>query len=156
MDMAYYTNVLQPGETVRVVGRLHWLIYGRAILLFVAAAILAGATLWTPDPAWKQNMLVAAAAVAALALMVFIVAWLRRHSTEIVVTDHRVIYKRGLIARHTVEMNISKVETVDVEQDIVGRLLNYGTVLVRGTGESLEPLRHVGAPLTIRNAITVG
>jgi uncharacterized membrane protein YdbT with pleckstrin-like domain len=88
--------------------------------------------------------------------LVFLGAWIRRKGTEIVVTDRRVIYKRGFIARRTVEMNISKVETVDVEQSIAGRLLGYGTVLIRGTGESLEPLRHVEAPLTIRNAITVG
>ena len=53
-------------------------------------------------------------------------------------------------------MNISKVDTVDVEQSVLGRMLNYGTVLVRGTGESLEPLRHVASPLALRNAITVG
>jgi hypothetical protein len=53
-------------------------------------------------------------------------------------------------------MNISKVETVDVEQGVLGRMLNYGTVLVRGTGESLEPLRHIEAPLALRNAITAG
>jgi uncharacterized membrane protein YdbT with pleckstrin-like domain len=154
--MAYYTKVLQPGETVRIVGRLHWLIFGRAVLLFIVAAILAGVTAWLPDPVWQQNVLIAAAAVAALALVAFIIEWIRRQATEFVVTDHRVIYKRGVISRHTVEMNISKVETVDVEQSMLGRMLNYGTVLVRGTGESLEPLRHIGAPLALRNAITVG
>lgn len=154
--MAYYTKVLQPGEHVRIVGRLHWLIFGRAILLFIAAAVLAGTTLWLSDPVWQYYVLIAAAIVAALAFVTFIVEWIRRHATEIVVTDHRVIYKTGLISRHTVEMNISKVETVDVEQDIMGRLLNYGTVLVRGTGESLEPLRHIDSPLALRNAITVG
>ena len=154
--MAYYTKVLQPGEVVRVVGQLHWLIYWRAFLLFIAAAVLAGLARLVPDPVWQDNILIAAAAVAVVALLVFIGEWIRRRATEFVVTDHRVIYKRGLIARHTVEMNISKVETVDVEQGVMGRLLNYGTVLVRGTGESLEPLRHIEAPLALRNAITVG
>ena len=154
--MAYYTQVLRPGETVRFVGRLHWLIFGRAILLFIVAALLAGVTLRLPDPAWKYNVILAAAAVAVLALAAFIIEWIRRHATEFVVTDRRVIYKRGLISRHTVEMNISKVETVDVEQTVMGRLLNYGTVLVHVTGESLEPLRHVASPLALRNAITVG
>ena len=154
--MAYYTKVLQPGETVRFVGHLHWLIFGRAILLFIVAAGIAGATLRIADPVWQHNFMLAAAVVAAAALAAFIVEWIRRQATEFVVTDRRVIYKTGLISRHTVEMNISKVETVDVEQSVLGRMLNYGTVLVRGTGESLEPLRHVGAPLALRNAITVG
>jgi membrane protein YdbS with pleckstrin-like domain len=154
--MAYYKKVLQPGETVRFVGKLHWLIFGRAILLFIVAAVLAWVTRWLLDPIWQHNFNLAAAVIAILALAAFIIEWIRRQATEFVVTDRRVIYKRGLISRHSVEMNISKVETVDVEQSVMGRLLNYGTVLVRGTGESLEPLRHVDAPLALRNAIIVG
>jgi len=72
------------------------------------------------------------------------------------VTNQRVLYKSGIVTRHTTEMNISKIETVDVVQGIGGRLLNYGTLLIRGTGETLEPLRQVMAPLTLRNAIAVG
>lgn len=154
--MAYYTKVLQPGETVRIVGRLHWLIFRRAILLFIAAALLAVAAPWLPDPVWEHNARIAAAVVAVVAALTFIAEWIRRQATEFVVTNLRVIYKRGLISRHTVEMNISKVETVDVEQTVLGRMLDYGTVLVRGTGEGLEPLRHVSSPLALRNAITVG
>jgi uncharacterized membrane protein YdbT with pleckstrin-like domain len=154
--MPYYSKVLQPGETVRVVGRLHWLIYANAVLLLVIALAIALLAAELTDPTQRQLVLLVALVVAVLGGLVFLGAWIRRKSTEIVVTDRRVIYKRGFIARRTVEMNISKVETVDVEQSIAGRLLGYGTVLIRGTGESLEPLRHVEAPLTIRNAITVG
>jgi uncharacterized membrane protein YdbT with pleckstrin-like domain len=154
--MPYYLKVLQPGETVRVVGRLHWLIYANAVLLLVIALAIALLAAELADPTQRQFVLVVALVVAVLGGLVFLGAWIRRKGTEIVVTDRRVIYKRGFIARRTVEMNISKVETVDVEQSIAGRLLGYGTVLIRGTGESLEPLRHVEAPLTIRNAITVG
>ncbi len=154
--MPYYTKVLQPGETVRVVARLHWLIYAQAILLFVVAVGVAVLAAMLVDPVQRQYVLYAALLVAVLGGVVFLGEWIRRQGTEIVVTDRRVIYKRGFIARHTVEMNISKVETVDVEQGIAGRLLDFGTVLIRGTGESLEPLRRVAAPLGVRNAITVG
>jgi uncharacterized membrane protein YdbT with pleckstrin-like domain len=154
--MPYYLKVLQPGETVRVVGRLHWLIYANAVLLLVIALAIALLAAELTDPTQRQLVLLVALVVVVLGGLVFLGAWVRRKGTEIVVTDRRVIYKRGFIARRTVEMNISKVETVDVEQSIAGRLLGYGTVLIRGTGESLEPLRHVEAPLTIRNAITVG
>ena len=68
-------------------------------------------------------------------------------------TDKRVIYKRGVLSRYTVEMHTSKIETVDVDQGILGRLLGYGTVEVRGTGSGIEPLRYIGHPLEIRNAI---
>ena len=64
----------------------------------------------------------------------FLYAWFIRWITEIAVTDRRVIYKRGFITRHTEEMNMDKVESVDVDQSILGRLLDYGTVHVIGTG----------------------
>jgi uncharacterized membrane protein YdbT with pleckstrin-like domain len=154
--MAYYTKVLQPGETVRVVGRIHWLIYTRAILFLIVAIGLEIGAFVQPQSQQRRIMLIAATVVLVLAGLVMLSEWLRRVSTEIVVTDHRVIYKRGIFARHSVEMNISKVETVDVDQGVVGRMLGFGTVLIRGTGESLEPLRFVESPLAIRNAITVG
>ena len=83
-------------------------------------------------------------------------AMIRQATTELVLTDRRVIYKTGLFKRHTMEMNRSKVETVGVDQSVLGRLLNYGTVIVRGTGGSLEPIRKIDDPLTFRNHITAG
>jgi uncharacterized membrane protein YdbT with pleckstrin-like domain len=74
--------------------------------------------------------------------------------TEFAVTDRRVIYKRGFISRHTVEMNMDKIESVDVDQSLLGRLFNYGTIHVLGTGQGIECLRQIGAPLALRNAIT--
>jgi uncharacterized membrane protein YdbT with pleckstrin-like domain len=74
--------------------------------------------------------------------------------TELSVTNHRVIYKSGFIRRHTVEMNMDKVETVNVNQSILGRLLGYGSIQVLGTGQGIGGLRRIAAPLTLRNAIT--
>ena len=83
-------------------------------------------------------------------------AFIRQATTELVLTDRRVIYKTGLFKRHTMEMNRSKVETVGVDQSVLGRMLNYGTVIVRGTGGSFEPIRQIDDPLTFRNHITAG
>jgi uncharacterized membrane protein YdbT with pleckstrin-like domain len=66
-------------------------------------------------------------------------AWFRRWTTEIDVTDRRVVYKRGFIRRHTVEMNMDKIESVDVDQSLIGRLFDYGDVIIRGTGAGIEP-----------------
>lgn len=68
-------------------------------------------------------------------------AWFKQFTTEIAVTDRRIIYKTGFISRQTAEMNMHRVETVEVEQGIFGRLLNYGTVHVRGTGAGIENLK---------------
>jgi uncharacterized membrane protein YdbT with pleckstrin-like domain len=154
--MAYYTRVLQPDERVLVVGRLHWTIYLRAIgVLLVAVAILV-VSFQVPDLQQQMVVQVVAAAIALLALVLATAVAIRRRSTEIVVTDRRVIFKRGIVSRHTVEMNIAKIETVDVEQGVWARMLDYGTVIIRGTGSGLEPLRRVGDPLRIRNAIVAG
>jgi uncharacterized membrane protein YdbT with pleckstrin-like domain len=151
--MAYYTKVLQPDETVKVIGRLHWSIYGRAFLVLVVAVALLVLSARLTDPDWQRYALMAAGVVGLLGLLLLLSAWLRRRATEIVVTDRRVIFKRGLLSRHTVEMNVSKIETVDVEQDLSGRIWDYGTLLIRGTGSGFEPLEGVGSPLSIRNAI---
>ena len=154
--MAYYTKVLQPDEQVKVIGRLHWSIYLRGFIVLIAAIALLVLSQRLPDADGQRIALLAAAAIGALALLLLLGAWIRRRATEIVVTDRRVIFKRGLISRHTVEMNITKIETVDVEQSLAGRIWDYGTVLIRGTGIGFEPLIGVGAPLSIRNAIVVG
>ena len=93
------------------------------------------------------------AGLLAVAAADFFGAALRRYSTELAVTDLRLIYKRGIVSRHTVEMARAKVESVDVEQSFLGRIFNYGTILVRGTGGTLEPFRNVEHPLQLRSAI---
>lgn len=155
--MAYYHKVLQTDETVREVGRLHWSIYLPSVLFAVIAIALAIVGTWVVVEQPERNYCYyAAVAVAVITVLLFLREWLRRLSTEIVVTNRRVIYKRGLLSRFTAEMNISRIETVDVMQSILGRIFNYGTIVVRGTGAGIEPLRGVGHPIRLRNAITVG
>ena len=151
--MAYYTKVLQPDERVLAVGHLHWSIYTHAVLILALAAAVAIGALWVPDPIGQNAAWVVAAGLGVVGLLYFLAAAIRRHSTEIVVTDRRVMFKRGILSRYTVEMHVSKIETVDVEQGLGARLLGYGTVLIRGTGSGIEPLRGIGNPLAIRNAI---
>ena len=154
--MAYYTRVLQPGETVKAMATLHWLVYAKSLLLFALAFVLVAITFGMTDDGHKRLCLYAAFVVFLLMLVALVTEWLTRRGTEIVVTDRRVLYKRGLLSQHSVEMNISKIETVDVQQSLLGRLLGYGTVDIKGTGESLELLERIGDPIALRNAITVG
>lgn len=159
--MAYYTKVLLPDEQVRTVGRLHWAIYLKSWICLLLAAVLGVAYLRLEPSAGDLSSgdslsLMAGAAAAILfllGLLALFSAWLRRTTTEIVVTDRRIIFKEGFIRRRTMEMNMNKVETVDVVQSIVGRVFDYGTILIRGTGSSYEPLRLIGHPLALRTAI---
>jgi uncharacterized membrane protein YdbT with pleckstrin-like domain len=151
--MSYVRKVLLPGERVVYETGLHWLVYGRAILTFLIAAGLAVASGYASSDA--QPLVLGLAVLAALVgLVFFIIAGIRRATTELAVTDQRVVFKRGLFARHTVEMNRAKVESVDVDQSLMGRIFGYGTVQLRGTGGSLEPVAAISDPLGFRSHIT--
>jgi len=148
--MRYIDEILQPGETLAYSGRLHWIVYVPAAFLLLLA--LAALTRVDNSTGWLW-LSIAALLAAAGGIMLF-KAWLHRGTTEIDVTDRRVVYKHGFINRHTVEMNMDKVESVDVDQSILGRLLDYGDITIRGTGETWETLKMIGAPLKFRNHVT--
>lgn len=157
--MSYVDKILQPGESVRHAAYIHWFIYLPAF--WFAAAALAVVLLVTMNigdvgTSWREIALIAALILAVIALYLLLRAWIARTSTELVATDRRVIYKRGLIRRFTAEMNMEKVESVLVEQSITGRIFNYGTITVRGTGGGMEPLPNISAPIAFRNAVTAG
>jgi uncharacterized membrane protein YdbT with pleckstrin-like domain len=153
--MRYVNRVLQPGETVVYAARLHGLIYLRAVVLFVVAAGFAIASQWVTGNGYGYYaLLIAAALVALLAVSSWLRAWIQRTTTELVITDLRVIYKSGLFGRHTIEMNRAKIESVDVDQSLPGRIFGYGTIILRGTGGSLEPMRNISNPLDFRSQIT--
>ena len=153
--MRYVNRVLEPGETVIYETSLHRLIYFRAAVAGIICIVLLIASASVGDqPKLILALEIAAILFALLAAGGWLRAFIRRATTELAITDHRIIYKTGLLSRHTLEMNRSKVESVDVDQSILGRLLNYGTIVVRGTGGSLEPIRDIADPLTFRSRIT--
>jgi uncharacterized membrane protein YdbT with pleckstrin-like domain len=148
--MSYVKEVLQPGEKILFISTIHWLIYAPAIALLIAAIVTAFWGAGSGSEFWRWISLLCFAA----ALLSAARAWFKRWTTEIAVTDRRVIYKRGFIRRHTIEMHMDKVESVDVSQSVLGRLFDYGDVLVRGTGVGFEPLQMIESPIELRNAVT--
>jgi uncharacterized membrane protein YdbT with pleckstrin-like domain len=78
---------------------------------------------------------------------------LERISSEFAVTNKRVIWKQGIVSRMTGEMNLGKIENVQVDQSIAGRILDYGTVTLVGTGGTHESFQLIWAPLRFRKAI---
>ena len=154
--MKYVEQVLQPGEAVIYATSLHWLVYLRAVVMLVLALVCLVVAGRLGDPTFALALQIVAALFGLLALISGLSAMIRRATTELAVTDRRVIFKTGIVQRHSVEMNRSKVETVGVNQSILGRLLGYGTIIVRGTGGSFEPVAFIGDPLTFRSHITAG
>jgi uncharacterized membrane protein YdbT with pleckstrin-like domain len=151
--MSHVSRVLQPDERIVYTTKPHWFLYLPAIIVIIVALMIAYAALQLGGDVGFVA-LIAAAAVAGLALLLWLRAFLRRASTELAVTDRRVIYKTGLIRRRSVEMNMDKVESVKVDQSLLGRLFGYGTVMIHGTGGGFEPLPNIGSPITFRNHVT--
>jgi uncharacterized membrane protein YdbT with pleckstrin-like domain len=154
--MRYVDHVLQPGETVRHVTTVSWIDYLPGLFLWIIAVVLLVFIAPQSQSSSGLSMAgwIAVAAPFAVGAVLLIKHWWHRWTTEVAVTDRRIIYKTGFINRHTVEMHMDKVESVDVDQSILGRLLNYGDITIRGTGETLERLRKIDAPLDFRNHVT--
>ena len=150
----YIDEILQPGEKVLYSTNAHWIFYLPAIAAWIAALVLLILSRATITESIILLCLAASAVVAIAALYWTVKAWFHRWTTETDVTNLRVVHKTGFIKRRTFEMSLDKVESVDVNQSILGRLLNYGNVTVRGVGEGAETIQTIAAPLDFRNHIT--
>lgn len=150
----YIDEILQPGEKVLYSTNVHWIFYWRAIAAWIVAAGLLILSWATIIESIILLCLSASAVVAVAALYWSARAWFYRWTTETDVTNLRVVHKTGFIKRRTFEMSLDKVESVDVNQSIPGRILNYGDVTVQGVGEGRETISTIASPLAFRNFIT--
>jgi uncharacterized membrane protein YdbT with pleckstrin-like domain len=149
----YIDDILQPGEKVLYSTNAHWIFYLPAIASWTVALVFLVLSRMVADT--PELICLALATIAALAGLYWAAkAWFHRWTTETDVTNLRVVHKTGFIKRRTFEMSLDKVESVDVNQSILGRLLNYGNVTVRGVGEGAETIQTIAAPLDFRNHIT--
>ncbi|HET9650912.1 MAG TPA: PH domain-containing protein [Usitatibacter sp.] len=124
--MSYIDQSLIPGETVLHRARLTW--WSQAALIVLGIVLL----------------------VVVIGLVFLVMAWINMKSTEIAITNKRIIAKFGFIRRNTVEISLDKVEALRVEQGVWGRFLNYGTILISGVGSTIDPIRNIADPLVFR------
>ncbi len=150
----YIDDILQPGEKVLYSTNAHWMFYLPAIAAWIVALVLLVLSRATVVESIILLCLAAAAVVALAALYWTLKGWFHRWTTETDVTNLRVVHKTGFITRKTFEMSLDKVESVDVNQSILGRLLNYGDVTIHGVGEGNETISTIASPLAFRNYIT--
>jgi uncharacterized membrane protein YdbT with pleckstrin-like domain len=85
-------------------------------------------------------------------LLFWLTAFIRYKTTELAVTNKRMIAKFGFISRRTVELNIHKVEGVEVLQSVLGRIFNFGSLVISGTGVQQAPIPGISDPLAFRRA----
>jgi len=83
-------------------------------------------------------------------LILWLWAWIAYATTELAITNKRVIAKTGLMQRRTIEMFLEKIESIQVDQSVLGRLLDFGTVIISGTGVQSAPFRNISDPLALR------
>ena len=124
--MSYIDQSLIEGETVLHRGRISWWSQFWMLLLGIVTLVVV------------------------IGLVFLVMAWVRVRSTEVAITNRRVIAKFGFIKRDTVEINLEKVEALKVEQGFLGRILNYGTVFISGAGTSVAPIKDIADPLVFR------
>jgi uncharacterized membrane protein YdbT with pleckstrin-like domain len=150
----YIDEILQPGEKVLYSTNAHWIFYLPAIAAWILALILLVLSRETTTEGLILLCLSASAVVALAAVYWTIRGWFHRLTTETDVTDRRVVHKTGFIKRRTFEIALDKIESVDVDQTILGRLLNYGDVTIMGVGEGRQTISTIASPLAFRSAIT--
>jgi uncharacterized membrane protein YdbT with pleckstrin-like domain len=157
--LSYVEKHLIPGEAIRYQTKLHWIVMLRhaliaAVLLFIGGGLLL--SLWSSRKGSDYSQ-------AALRLVGFVCVGgagglfafgiMRRTATEMAVTNKRVIVKTGLAERRTTEILLSRIESVVVDEPPLGRILGYGTVIVRGIGGTPEVFQNIQHPLQFREQV---
>ncbi len=156
--MGYIEKNLVPGETVIYKTRLHWIVVVRPVLfgLFVAAAGVA-LLIWQYEThvrgGAQKAMLIGGIVLLALGGVTIISGLVRRNATEIAVSNMRVLIKSGMLERKSIEVLLPKVESIGVDETAFGRMLGYGSVIIRGTGGTFETFHNISHPNGFRRAV---
>jgi hypothetical protein len=157
----YLDMMLMPDEHVIYVARLHSSIYRDGLFTLLIGALLgsfgdrAALSLSgeeVADIVHLPLMFIALMIVAIGALELFF-TFLRQISTELVVTNHRIIVKYGFYGAQIYEALLGKVTSVDIEQTMLGRLEGYGTVIVMAPASKIPPVDHVAHPFRFHSYV---
>jgi len=158
--MAYIDKNLVPGEQVMYKTRLHGIVIFWSLLFSLVLAIAGG---WLvvgmpgidnpPGGLTPSAYRIAGGGLLVIAIVLFSIALIRRNSVEMAVTNRRVTVKVGLLSRSTQEMMLSRIESIGVDQTVMGRMLNYGSVTIRGTGGTADPFHNIYHPLEFRHSV---
>ena len=156
--MGYLEQNLVPGETVLYKTNLHWIVMIGPLL----AGLLLGGTGVALIVARYENNLEAAPSTALtigglallpVAAVLVVVGLIRKNATEVAVSNKRVLIKTGVAARKSIEVLLTKVESIGVEEPLLGRMLGYGSVVVRGTGGTFETFSRIAHPNEFRRQV---
>ncbi len=148
--MSYIKRNLIDGEQIVYLGKLHWIIFFGAMVWFTVALALLGIGVNMKDANTRTFVVAGSAIFLLIAIVTFIPPLIRYITTELGITDRRVIVKSGLIRRESLELLLNKIEGIQVNQSIVGRIMGFGSITVTGTGGSKDPFHNIKAPFEFR------
>ena len=164
--MSYVSKNLVSGETLLYETRHHWIVLIGSLLLALLVGIpglfllIEGATK-RPEleqyadrvPGGNGAFLIAGAILVIIALINLAWGAAKRNATEMAVTNRRVLIKTGMGNRRTLDLMLSRVESIGVEETMWGRMMGYGNVIVRGTGGTPEPFVKISHPQEFRRQV---
>jgi uncharacterized membrane protein YdbT with pleckstrin-like domain len=142
--VSYIDETLLPDEHVVYRTALHWIIFLRPVLVVLVGLALLIAFRTVP---------LVGAPVVLLGVLLLVAPLVAYWSTEFGVTDKRMIVKVGFVRRRTLELLLRQVEALSVDQSLGGRMLDYGTITLSGTGGVREVFHRVREPLELRRRI---
>ena len=164
--MSYIEKTLVPGETLLYQTRHHWIVLlGPALTSTVLDLVGAGLLIYavnqrnatTPGGTGMNRGIEALVVIAAILLLlggaILVYGLAKRNATEMAVTNKRVLIKTGMASRRTLDLMLNRVESIGVEETVMGRLLGYGTVVLRGTGGTPEPFFQIAHPQEFRQQV---
>jgi uncharacterized membrane protein YdbT with pleckstrin-like domain len=166
--MSYVTKNLVPGETLLFQTRHHWIVLLGPMLVSLllglpGVALLAGAVAAKNGhgdvvPVLESaigpgGMTFLGVILLIIALIIFAYGLAKRNATEMAVTNRRVLIKTGMASRRTLDLMISKVESIGVEETLLGRVFSYGSVVIHGTGGTPESFVMIAHPQEFRRSV---
>lgn len=170
--MLYIEQSLGPDEELVHIGQYHWMYDVKAVMNIVFGAFISILIIWggiffyeqtgrfPPDITLELGVKHLHPGIKVFAFVMFLSGLLSfarlmidKNTTEIAITTLRIVYKRGLLARHVGEIAIDRVEGVVVLQTILGRLFDYGRLAVRGMGVGEVILPPIARPIVFRQAL---
>lgn len=167
--MSYIQDNLMPNEKVLFKARIHPAVFLPSIVSFMLTIVIfifglsqaaVISTTGAPPPEVNGAKTIVGMFIMCFSGALFLCSFLlglqaliMMFTTEFGVTNRRVIAKTGFLRRHTLEILLPKIESVAVRQNILGRLLNFGTVTVTGTGGTRESFRAIVEPIAVRRKI---
>jgi len=144
--MGYIEQSLGANEVVHYRARMPFIVRAFGWLVLLLTLVAVGAL-------YSQGLHLIAATAGAIGCIVFLTVMIPVWTTEIAVTNHRLIFKRGLFSRAAADLQLRAIEQVGLQQGVLARLLNMGRLQVHGTGVDDVHLPAIADPVALQRSI---